>query len=569
MLLYSKFVYLIILVLASINHITADTILDESDFYKLLGIERNADNRDIRKAFKKLALTLHPDKNSDDPNANEKFLKINRAYEVLKDDKSRNVYDLHGEKGLKNDFFENNFQQYQTWNYYHESFGIYDNDEEIITLSKADFDFSIQNVDFIWFINFYSGRCSHCHHLAPEWRKLAKKLHLIVRIAAVNCDEDRPLCQKQEVRYYPSLILYYHGKTRYEGKRNAESLEMFVLEKLKISQNIFQDSNSEKLFEKINEISLHQKRLSVVIVCYDNKECLFDNTKKFLTYKLNHFANVLELTCNDNEKEICKHFDISESKVVLFSNIKEDPKNYIEISTRDSVIDVSEVFKRIISHFPKIEFLTKKELTLLNDCVLVDSKSSDCELISNWIIVFCRTNEESNSILDIELKSFVSFMPETKVRKVLCSDQSSSKTVCQKFSIKTYPKVYAFKNSAFFEPYFGRMNGVDLLNFAQESFKSNFQTLTDEEFENKVPNSNDPWVFEFYAPVNIFLKANFEINFLLKFIFNNLSGVQCAKRQCKHYVKYRSLMIVSYLDCNLAQSIVLSIQDFVIRFAIF
>ena len=55
-------------------------ILSE-DYYELLGIKKNAENRDIRKAFKKLALKYHPDKNSED-DAHEKFLKINKAYEV-------------------------------------------------------------------------------------------------------------------------------------------------------------------------------------------------------------------------------------------------------------------------------------------------------------------------------------------------------------------------------------------------------------------------------------------------------------------------------------------------------
>ena len=69
------------------------------DFYKLLGVSKNADNREIRKAFKKLALKYHPDKNSED-DAHEKFLKINKAYETLKDEETRKKYDLFGEDGL-------------------------------------------------------------------------------------------------------------------------------------------------------------------------------------------------------------------------------------------------------------------------------------------------------------------------------------------------------------------------------------------------------------------------------------------------------------------------------------
>lgn len=72
----------------------------EQDFYSLLEVSKTASSREIRQAFKKLALKLHPDKNPNNPNAHSDFLKINRAYEVLKDEDLRKKYDKYGEKGL-------------------------------------------------------------------------------------------------------------------------------------------------------------------------------------------------------------------------------------------------------------------------------------------------------------------------------------------------------------------------------------------------------------------------------------------------------------------------------------
>ena len=72
------------------------------DYYKNLGIPRNADQSQIKKAFKKLSLKYHPDKNKDDPKkAEEMFQKIVEAYEVLKDPKQKEIYDKYGEEGLK------------------------------------------------------------------------------------------------------------------------------------------------------------------------------------------------------------------------------------------------------------------------------------------------------------------------------------------------------------------------------------------------------------------------------------------------------------------------------------
>ncbi len=63
------------------------------DYYKILGVEKSAGLVEIKKAFRKLALKYHPDKNEDKASAQEKFIKIQEAYEVLKDTDKRKKYD--------------------------------------------------------------------------------------------------------------------------------------------------------------------------------------------------------------------------------------------------------------------------------------------------------------------------------------------------------------------------------------------------------------------------------------------------------------------------------------------
>ena len=72
------------------------------DYYKLLGVKRTASKAEIKKAFKKLSLKYHPDKNKDNPKkAKEMFIKIANAYEVLSNDEKRKIYDQYGEEGIK------------------------------------------------------------------------------------------------------------------------------------------------------------------------------------------------------------------------------------------------------------------------------------------------------------------------------------------------------------------------------------------------------------------------------------------------------------------------------------
>ena len=70
------------------------------DYYKLLGVQKNASKDEIKKAFRKLALKYHPDQNKDDKAAEEKFKKINEAYAVLSDDQKRKQYDMFGAEGF-------------------------------------------------------------------------------------------------------------------------------------------------------------------------------------------------------------------------------------------------------------------------------------------------------------------------------------------------------------------------------------------------------------------------------------------------------------------------------------
>jgi molecular chaperone DnaJ len=71
------------------------------DYYEVLGVSRNADAEELKKAFRRLALKYHPDRNAGDPEAAEKFKEITEAYDVLSDPEKRQRYDRYGHAGLE------------------------------------------------------------------------------------------------------------------------------------------------------------------------------------------------------------------------------------------------------------------------------------------------------------------------------------------------------------------------------------------------------------------------------------------------------------------------------------
>jgi molecular chaperone DnaJ len=76
------------------------------DYYEILGVSRSATEDEIKKSYRKLALQYHPDRNPDNPEAEEKFKEAAEAYEVLHDTEKRGLYDRYGHEGLRNAGFK-------------------------------------------------------------------------------------------------------------------------------------------------------------------------------------------------------------------------------------------------------------------------------------------------------------------------------------------------------------------------------------------------------------------------------------------------------------------------------
>ena len=78
--------------------------MSKKDYYDVLGVSKSASKDELKKAYRKLAMKYHPDRNPDDSQAAEKFKELSEAYEILSDDQKKQAYDNFGHEGVNSSF---------------------------------------------------------------------------------------------------------------------------------------------------------------------------------------------------------------------------------------------------------------------------------------------------------------------------------------------------------------------------------------------------------------------------------------------------------------------------------
>ena len=247
------------------------------DYYHLLGVKRDASKAEIRRAFKKLSLQYHPDKNKNKKNpekAKEMFIKIANAYEVLNDDKLRKIYDQHGEEGVKQhqqgggQQHGGNFQDIFNF-FFHGGMGggFHQNVQEgpennffentdVLQL-KMDNLSKLLNRRKIWFVYFFKSKDGGFQETKKKIVDIASQSYGIFNFGAVNCKDDEEICEDYSVYSTPKVIYFpdsgsdeeeYKGPIEFQSifKYGAKLMQNFVRVINKDNYNDFMSTHSER-----------------------------------------------------------------------------------------------------------------------------------------------------------------------------------------------------------------------------------------------------------------------------------------------------------------------------------
>ncbi|NXF53348.1 DJC10 protein, partial [Oceanites oceanicus] len=452
-------------------------VCTDQDYYSLLGVSREASSREIRQAFKKLALKLHPDKNQNDPNAHENFLKINRAYEVLKDEDLRKKYDKYGEKGLED---QQQGGRYESWHFYRYDFGKYNYivDVHYLQFSSLHLDAAVNSGE-LWFVNFYSPRCSHCHELAPTWREFAKEMDGVIRIGAVNCGDNRMLCRIKGINSYPSLYVFKTGMqpVKYYGDRSKESLKNFAMQYVTSTVTELWAGNFVNAIETSFAsgigwlITFCAERGGRCIAYFSNKA----NRKK------EGLVNVGWMDCG-TQGELCDNLDVSSSTTAYFppgATINNKEKGGVLFL---NTLDAREIYQEVMQHLPDFEVISAASL-------------EDRVAHHRWLLFFQFGESDKSNVQEFKKLKFLLKDEHIQVGKFDCL---SSPTICNKLYVyQPCLAVFKGKGTGDYEIHHGKKILYDIVAFAKESVNSHVITLGPQNFPDK---EKEPWLVDFFAP---------------------------------------------------------------------
>ncbi|KAI6179545.1 DnaJ-like protein subfamily C member 10 [Aphelenchoides besseyi] len=457
--------------------------LAADDFYELLGVSRDADDRTIRRAFKKLAIQKHPDRDSNNPNAHADFIRINKAYEVLKDAELRRRYD-HGED--LSDDSKHSGQNYQSWSFYNEKFGIYDEDMEIVTLTPSEFQSQVVDSNDFWFVNFYSTFCSHCHVLAPVWREFARKMHGIVRIGAVNCAEYPQICHGEQVNAYPSLLVYPEH-VFYQGRREVDALVEFITSRLPVEIIHITHRNIESL---TTQWEPYAQRPWLIDFCDEMENCFTQTNRRLLAHMLNGIVNVGTIICTAEGKEkLCD--TLRSDGVAFYPTGKMDKAHEIEIGS----IDIKEVHAKVLQLIPPIDELSDSDYRNLLDTIEETRKEE-------LLILFTDSNSKQG-FQNGELKKLSVSLTNVKF---LLADCSVFPDECEGLHFGHLPRLVFFRaNGNFIISYDKKITLNEARAFVASARKSTIISLNEQQFTEILQqqadgSSTDLWLIDHFAP---------------------------------------------------------------------
>jgi DnaJ family protein C protein 16 len=234
--------------------------------YEILEIKRGATQQEVKKAYRRLVKDYHPDKNKA-PDAQDKFVRLTKAYELLSDPERRRMYDNHGVTEDSPNFNKkHDYSQYNRFgdpfDHLRDLFG--DNFNSFKSNGNRENIFHKQSITYKAYANtlvpnsykqpylilFYSDWCFSCAQVIPMWAKLVEELEPIgFGVATVHSEHERELARKVGVKELPHLVLLTDGKVTHYRESILSVVKVLEFIRRKLPYKLVQRVNDHNIDE--------------------------------------------------------------------------------------------------------------------------------------------------------------------------------------------------------------------------------------------------------------------------------------------------------------------------------
>lgn len=233
-----KQILLLFIIYIIIYFMSPHVLALSEDMYEILGVSRSASTQEIRKAYKQLVKIWHPDKNKN-PDAPNKFMKINEAYETLTDDNKRALYDRYGhipsqEQNQFNDFGFGKFGAFFRSGS-HGTFNFQFGEESVISkylISQKFYEAHIvpESIHKPYFLYVFADMCFACMHYEPFVEKLIGELEEVgIGVATVRINSANSFANTLRINEVPQILAIINRRLSfYQGQLSMQSLRDFI-----------------------------------------------------------------------------------------------------------------------------------------------------------------------------------------------------------------------------------------------------------------------------------------------------------------------------------------------------
>lgn len=282
--------------------------------YEVLAVPETASQGDIRKAYRKLSMLLHPDKNTDIlDEASIAFQDLVAAYEILNNPDKRAAFDdWGGSKGFQFEWEYEQFGQKSTR-------GLYKNDPLITQLTENLWNRRVQG-ESIWLVEFYAAWCTHCQNFVNTWKEVSRILKdKEVEVGAVNCEVETRLCKDTfGIRSYPTFRVInkkYGTQQEYTDHTHMTTAQHIADWALKVANEwrwLFSRANLEVVTAATFSSQVLNSEDFWLVLFLDSVECSACKTAKTnmmrLSAGLRGQVSVGYIDCEQPEnRELCRH----------------------------------------------------------------------------------------------------------------------------------------------------------------------------------------------------------------------------------------------------------------------